>query len=74
MAKTMTKAQLARELDTLRHAVSQLRADNARLMAENATLRTAQNKTQAPCSLRAMAMARAKEEAIRTGRSVAVRL
>lgn len=82
--KTMTKAEMARELDALRHRVSQLGADNARLMAENDTLRRdLQQRTrhEAPCthnaathSVRAVAMQRAKEEALRTGKSVPVRL
>lgn len=73
MAKTMTKAQMARELDALRHEVSQLRADKARLEAQLANTPTPR-PTKAPKtpSCRSEAMALAREEALRTGRSVRV--
>lgn len=74
----MLKRELARELDALRHEVSQLRADkvriqadNARLMRENDVLRVDVNRARKP-ACRAEAMRQAREEAIRTGHSVRV--
>lgn len=69
MAKTMTKAQMARELDALRHEVSQLRADKARLLEQQGAIDRAAGRKP---SCRSEAMALAREEALRTGRSVRV--
>jgi len=74
MAKTKTKADMARELDALRHEVSQLRADKARLEANLRDAEAALLAKPAPRapSCRSEAMALAREEAMRTGRSVRV--
>jgi hypothetical protein len=64
MARTL-KRDMARELDNLRHAVSQLQADKARLQAELATTRPV---TERVVSIgRAALLARAKELSIATG-------
>ena len=83
MAKQRTKADMARELDALRHHVHQLEGDNHRLKDENAVLmrtnhvlREDLNKhtrfNASGYASRRDAMAAAREEAIRTGRCVKV--
>lgn len=69
---SMTKAQMARELDLLRHAVSQLTADKARLQSELDASRTV--KCDGAFANRRDAMRAARELAMRTGASVKVQL
>lgn len=72
--RSPTKAMMARELDSLRHRVSQLEADNTRLRAQLASTPSHRLQDQTPVSLRQLAMQQAREEAMRTGRSVRVQL
>lgn len=74
MARQRTKADMAKELDALRHRVSQLEADNFRLRTEQLTAPSPRLQDQSPVSLRKLAMMQAREEAMRTGRSVKVQL
>ena len=78
MAKQRTRAQLAAENDALRHQVFQLEGDLIRtrdqvsvLQKQNDMLRSDLNKHTRYTS-RAQAMQAAREEAIRTGKSVPV--
>lgn len=74
MASKTTKAMMAKELDALRHRVSQLEADNLRLRTALAGTPSPYLCEQPMVSRRALAMQRAREEALRTGRSVKVQL
>lgn len=68
-----TKADMARELDALRHKVSQLNGDCDRLRTENAELRTKCALTrEGMYASRRDAMAAAKALAVATGQSVRV--
>lgn len=69
-----TKADMARELDALRHRVSQQAADIQRLEAVIVDLRTKSAlHREGMYASRRDAMAAAKAEAIATGKSVVVR-
>jgi hypothetical protein len=72
MSRQRTKADMARELDNLRHALSQARADIQRLETENVELRSTRAVRVDDFSAKRDAMQRAKEEAIRTGKCVRV--
>lgn len=78
-----TKADMARELDALRHRVSQLSADLERVSDENRVLRAendvvhkdlnrATRYQSGHFASRRDAMAAARDEAIRSGKSVKV--
>lgn len=78
MATKMTKAELVQqlaarnaELVALRHEVSQVRADYARVMQAYDKLNKMGNAHLSPSSMRQRMIA-AREEAIRTGRCVKV--
>ena len=83
MARQRTKAELARELDGLRHHVAQVEGDLQRardevalLMRTNHVLREDLNKhtrfSTGQFASRRDAMAAAREEAMRTGRCIKV--
>jgi hypothetical protein len=83
MARQRTKADMARELDALRHQVCQLQGDLQRVRDENAVLMRTNHMLREDLNKRTRfdtsgfasrrdAMAAAREEAMRTGRCVKV--